>query len=216
MGRHVVQLSFNPKVALASFRDRHRRCLKPVSRHTRWAMGSPCLRHLSAALAGMIQRSIVLDLAGLQRDRCDVEAEILSHPCSFKFGRVEMPRNSFERMGQSSIGCASRCSSKALPRIRAKHPHKMPASMTDHRIKGRRLDLSNLCPVVANGFLRHTELIWEATSATQEYRMQHHGRELFFTDGTNVMPGFRAAAIRGTGASTSFLEEPVAQDSLVG
>ncbi len=47
-----------------------------------------------------IQRDLFLNLPRLQRDVCDIEAEVHGHLHRIEFGSIEPPRDSFERTTQ--------------------------------------------------------------------------------------------------------------------
>lgn len=89
-------------------------------------------------LVGNVQRSVLLDMAELQCDFCDVEAWILRDLNRIKLGGVESPRASLQRTRQSSLGHLFRRQPQASSRAGALHPHKVPARLADHRIENRR------------------------------------------------------------------------------
>jgi hypothetical protein len=144
---------------------------------------------------------MVLNLAGLQSNRCNVEARIFSQLHRLKLGGVESSRDAMERMSQSSISRCFRGSSKSLAGGGAMYPHEMPARLTNHPIESRRCNFFRVRPVIANGFLRQAQLVRQTASFAQEHRMRRHASGLFFADGANVMPEFSSAVNGGAGIS---------------
>ena len=146
------------------------------------ALGLSRGNRLRMPLVGNVQRSVLLDMAGLQCDFCDVEAWILRDLNRIKLGGVESPRDSLQRTRQSSLGRLFRRQPQASSRA-ALHPHKVPARLADHCIENRRRDLFHKRPVVAEVLPERIQTIRKDAPLAQENRMRLHACALLDTVG---------------------------------
>ncbi|MGB6690846.1 MAG: hypothetical protein WBE76_23680 [Terracidiphilus sp.] len=115
-----------------------------------------CLR---MHLAGNVERSLLLDLARLQCDVCNVETWIFRDLNEFKLRAVESSSDSPKRTRQSSLGRLFLRSPQALSGAGTLYAHEVPARLADHGVENRRKDRLHKRPIVPDSRLQRIQAI---------------------------------------------------------
>jgi hypothetical protein len=121
-----------------------------------------------------IKGSLLLNLPRLQRDGCDMEAEVPGHLHRIEFSGIEPLRDSIERTGQGVGRRTVARTSKTSASTRILHPHKMPSGLANHGIEDRSCEILNEHPVRADGLLERVQPVWQNTALAQKDRVHPH------------------------------------------
>lgn len=133
------------------------------------------------AFVDNVQRSVLLNLAGLYCDFRDLKSWILCNLNGLKLRGVESPRKSLERTEQCSMRRLFLREPKAPARTGAHHPHEVPAGLADHRIENRRSDLFYQRPIDAKGIPERIQIIRQEAASAQKHGTQPHACALLDT-----------------------------------
>jgi len=129
-------------------------------------------------LVGNAKQGVLLNLAGLNRNFCNVKTWIFCDLNGVKFRSVALTADFPKRAPQRSMGCIVSRYTKASPGAGAMHTDKVPSGMSDHRIEDRCPDLFDMRPTLAERFSERIQTIGEDATTAQVYRMQFHSRTL--------------------------------------
>ena len=135
----------------------------------------------------------MLNLTRLQHYLRHVNAREAPYLKRIKFGRVESLRGYFERAFQCASNSFLACFAEAAARIRADHPNKMPARISDSAIEGDCCKAFYQGPAPTVWLLHKCESIWQLAPLAKEYRVKIHScRPSDFSD--SLMEQIKAMA----------------------
>jgi hypothetical protein len=135
-------------------------------------------------LVGNAKRGVLLNLAGLNRDPCDVKTRIFCDLNGVEFRGVALTADLPKRASHSSMGCIVSRYAHSSSGARAMHKDKVPSGTPDHSIEDRRRDLFNMSPTIKKRLAKRIQIIRQDAITAQEYGMQFHSRTLL--DGAGV------------------------------
>ena len=121
---------------------------------------------------------MLLNLAWLHRDPCNVKTWIFCDLNGVEFRCVAFPGDFPKGAYHRSMGCIVSRYAKASPGAGAMYEDKVPSCVPDHRIKDRRRDLFNMRPAFAERPPERIQIIRQDATTAQEYAMQLHSRTL--------------------------------------
>jgi hypothetical protein len=127
----------------------------------------------------LVQRSVFLDLAGLQSDLCDVETWIFCDAHGIKLRGIESARYASQCARQGSIGRRFRRNPETPSDAGSQDPHEVPTRLTNHRVENRSKDFFHARPVIADGFPEGIQTGRQDALFAQENGMQLHACALF-------------------------------------
>ena len=127
---------------------------------------------------------MLLNLAGLHPDLCNMKPWIFCNLNGVKFRSVALAGDLPKGASHSSMRCIVSRYAQAPSGAGAMHTDKVPSGMSDHRIKDRRHDLFNMRPTIAERLPKRIQIIRQDATTAQEYGMQVHSRTLL--DGAGV------------------------------
>jgi hypothetical protein len=137
---------------------------------------------------GNVERSVFLNPARLQCDRCDMEPWVSSDANGIELRGVTSLRDSCKCARQTIPGRRFLGLSKASSRAGTLNPHEVPARMADHGIENRRRNLLYKRPFVAYRFPERIQPIGQDAPLAQENGVAFHACALLDASGASTLP----------------------------
>ena len=131
----------------------------------------------------------LLDLAGLDCNAGNVEAQNLFQLKINQLGSVESPRHSIQGAHQGALGRIFLIEPVAFSAAGPVHPLEVPSFLANHRIENRRGNLFHQSPAIADRLPEGIQAIGQNAIAAQENRVWPHACALFDTLGTRGAEG---------------------------
>ena len=108
----------------------------------------------------------MLNLAGLNRNPCNVKPWIFCNLNEVEFRGVALTRDHSKGAPHRSMGCILSRNAQASAGARAIHTDIVPSGMSDHRIEHRRREFFNMRPAIAKRLPKRIQITREdATTA---------------------------------------------------
>jgi len=139
-----------------------------IRNHARLAHG----KHRWTTFVDVIQRSVFLNLAGLQCDVCDAESWVLCDANGIELRGIESTCYASQRANQCSMGRRILSYPKTSTRRGTQDPHEVPTRLANHGIEDRRRDLFHAHPTVADGLPERIQTLRQDALVAQEDGMR--------------------------------------------
>ena len=141
-------------------------CLAILARTGYWRPCVPSQDRLWPHFIGNAQRGVLLNLAGLNRNPCNVEPRIFCDLNEVEFRGVALTRDHSKGAPHGSMRCILSRDAQASAGARAIHTDVVPSGTSDHRIEHTSREFFNMRPAIAERLPNRIQITREdATTA---------------------------------------------------